>query len=380
MAQQRFIQFDWPALSQANVERTRSLMKEKRIDLLVCNGMENVRYLLAFSPFNAMPMTKTHLVIFPVNAEQPTLYTLNYYPDYVKDSAPWIKDVRVFSMNLVADVSAFIKDSQIRNARIALDPFVNYGEGKGLAEAAKEFGCEIAGDDVMMRARSIKSPFEMEVIREAAALAEMGMKTALDSCLEGWLEYEVAAAAEYAMRSAGAEAPAFSAIVASGYNGAIVKETSSDKRLRNGETVMIDQGAMFEGYNSEYCRTGIVGRPSAEQREAYAVVLEAEQTAIKALVPGAKAGDVDKAAREVIEKRGWGEWQNAYAVGHGLGIACWEYPGIYPGSEDVIEAGMFVAVEPGIHKIGLGGIRIEDNIYVTESGPEVLTKTEYWDI
>jgi Xaa-Pro dipeptidase len=378
--QQRFISFDWPNLSRMNIERARSLMKEKKIDLLVCNGMENVRYLMAWSPFNAMPMTKTHLAVLPVDAEQPVLFTLNYYPDYLRESAPWIKDVRIFSMDMAADVTNFIKDNNIRNARIAYDSFVGFTEGSNLAKQIEEFGCEVVKEEIMMRARTIKSPLEMEVIREASAIAEMGMKEGLDCCIEGWREYEVAAAAEYAMRSAGAEAPAFSAIVASGYNGAIVKETSSDKRLRNGETVMIDQGALFEGYNSEYCRTGIVGKASNVQKEAYRVVLEAEQAAIEALVPGAKAEDVDKAARTVIEKHGWGEYQNAYAVGHGLGIACWELPGIFPGSADIIEAGMFVAVEPGIHKIGLGGIRIEDNIYVTESGPEVLTKTEYWDI
>ena len=355
-------------------------MKEKSIDVVVCHGMENVRYLTAFSPFNAMAMMKTHVAILSLKAEQPTLCTLNYYLEYVKEAAPWIEDVRIYSMDVAADVSAFIKESNIRNARVAIDPFVSFSEGQQLSQKVEEFGCEVIGSDIMTRARMIKNDIEIAIIEETAAVAEMGMRAALDCCVEGLREYEVAAEAEFAMRNAGAEAPGFSAIVASGHNGVICKESSTDKRLRNGELVLIDQGALYEGYNAEYARTGCVGDPTEEQKEAYRIVLEAEQTAIRALVPGAKAGDIDRVAREVIEKAGYGDWQHKYATGHGMGVAVLEPPGIYPGSEDIFEAGMIVAVEPGIHKPGIGGIRLEDVVLITDSGPQVLTKTEFWDI
>lgn len=377
---QLFWSVDWAGLSRVNIERTRQIMKEKSIDVIVCNGMENVRYLTAFSPFNAMAMVKTHMLIMSIKTDQPTLYILNYYADYLKEAAPWIEDVKVFSMDVGTDVAKFIKTSNIRNGRIAVDGFISYGEGQQISGKVEQFGCEVVSSDIMMQARMIKNSIEVNIIKEAAAVAEMGMMRALESCVEGKREYEVAAEAEFAVRNAGAEAPAFSAIVASGHNGVICKEISSDKRLRNGELVMIDQGAMYEGYNAEYARTGCVGVPNDEQKKAYRIVLEAEQTAIKAVKPGIKAGEIDKIARKVIEKAGYGDWQHKYATGHGLGIAVWEPPVIYSGSNDILKSGMIIALEPGIHKPGIGGIRIEDVILVTESGSIILTKSGYWDV
>ena len=377
---QFFSSIDWVGLSRMNIERTRLVMKEASIDLVVCNGMENVRYLTGFSPHNAMSMFKTHLVILPASAEDPTLFTLNYYPDYVKEAAPWLTDVRTFSKDLSTEVADYIRSSQIRNTQIAIDPFVSFADGQQLSKKVEEFGCHVIGSDIMARARIIKNAIEISIIREAAAIAEMGMKKALESCIEGFREYEVAANAEFAMRSAGAEGPAFPSVISSGVNGAILKEISTDKRLRNGELVLIDQGALYEGYNAEFTRIGCVGRPNEDQKKAYKTVLEAEQTAIRAVAPGKKAGEIDKIARDVINNAGWGEWAYNYGTGHGIGVAVWEPPGFYPGSEDVLEAGMVVAVEPGIHKLGLGGIRIEDVVLITDSGPEILTKTNYWEI
>lgn len=376
---QLFSTIDWVELSRENVERTRSLMKERAVDMVVCNGMQNVRYLTAFSPYSAIATLKSHIALLHRNSENPILFTRPFYAKYVAEVAPWVKEVRFIYADMPTVVADYIKQSGFRNLRVAVDSLVSFSEGEKLRQRLSELDCEVTGSDIMDQARAIKNPIEIRVMREAAAVAEIGMRAALDSCLEGKREYEVAAAAEYAMRNAGAEGPAFPSVVSSGHNGVIYTEISTDKRIRRGELVLIDEGALYEGYNVEYARTAFVGKPSQAQKEAYQVVYEAEQASIRALLPGAKGKEVDRISRQIIQKAGYGEWEHNHGTGHGQGLSAGELPYIRPGSEDVLQPFMVVAIEPGIFKPDVGGIRLEDVILITETGSEVLTRTEYWD-
>lgn len=376
---QLFISYNWPELVKRNIEQTRSFMKKNSIQILICQGMENVRYLTGFSPFNAMIMEKAHLAIFHVDKEQPTIFTLPY-PRYIQEVAPWIKDSRTFKHDMVKTVLEFFYEYNINQATVAVDSFVSYYHGQELVKQLTNLRCNFINLDIMPYVRAVKNEEEIKIIKEAVAVAETGMKAALDACIEGVREYEVAAAAEYVMRLNGAEAPAFASIVSSGENGAACKEISSDKLLRFGEIVLLDLGCLYEGYNAEYARTAYIGKLSLEQKEMYRVVYEAEQECIKLLKPGTKCSDIDQIGRQVIREAGFGQWESKYSYGHGIGMSCWDLPDISPNSEDVLEPGMVVNVEPGIHKPGVGGIRLEDIILITETGHEVLTKTPFCDI
>ena len=146
----------------------------------------------------------------------------------------------------------------------------------------------------------------------------------------------------------------------------------STRRLRNGDLVTFDFGAEANGYFCDITRTVCVGRPSERQREIHDLVLRAQRKAIAAICPGVRCADIDRAARETIEKAGHGA-HFGHATGHGIGLLVHEGPAVSALSKQCVEAGMVITVEPGVYVPGWGGVRIEDMVLVTDGGHRVLT-------
>jgi Xaa-Pro aminopeptidase len=183
---------------------------------------------------------------------------------------------------------------------------------------------------------------------------------------------------ELAMRigaaiSARSAAPSFEPSVQSGANSAVPHHDPSGRKLEAGDLVLFDFGAAFEGYRGDLTRMAVVGAPTARQREIYAVVVRAHDAAIEAVRPGVTTGQVDAAAREVIEAAGFGP-NFFHRVGHGLGLEVHEDPSLDPGSNTVLEPGMVFTIEPGIYLPGWGGVRIEDDVVVETGGCRVLSR------
>jgi Xaa-Pro aminopeptidase len=151
--------------------------------------------------------------------------------------------------------------------------------------------------------------------------------------------------------------------------------TPSNRKLSRGDFVLLDFGAAFEGYNADTTRMAVIGEPSAKQREIHDVVLRAHDAAIAAVRAGITTGDVDRAARRVIDEAGYGA-QFFHRVGHGLGLDVHEDPSLDPGSKTVLETGMVFTIEPGIYVEGFGGVRIEDDVVVEDNGCRVLTQAD----
>ncbi len=218
------------------------------------------------------------------------------------------------------------------------------------------------------RLRRRKDEDELEKIREAARLADLAVERALEGGLAGRTEREVAAANAAAIRELGSE-PSFPAIVAGGPNGARPHATPSDRVIGEGELVVFDSGAVHEGYCSDGTRTFAAGEPDAEAREVYELVLRAQQAGLEAVLPGAVGKDVDAAARDLIAAAGHGG-DFGHGLGHGVGIEVHEAPRLGQRSDDVLEAGNVVTVEPGVYIAGRVGVRIEDFGVVTHDGYE----------
>ena len=218
------------------------------------------------------------------------------------------------------------------------------------------------------RLRRRKDEDELEKIREAARLADLAVERALEGGLAGRTEREVAAANAAAIRELGSE-PSFPAIVAGGPNGARPHATPSDRVIGEGELVVFDSGAVHEGYCSDGTRTFAAGEPDAEAREVYELVLRAQQAGLEAVLPGAVGKDVDAAARDLIAAAGHGG-DFGHGLGHGVGIEVHEAPRLGQRSDDVLEAGNVVTVEPGVYIAGRVGVRIEDFGVVTDDGYE----------
>jgi Xaa-Pro aminopeptidase len=226
------------------------------------------------------------------------------------------------------------------------------------------------------RFRAVKDAAEVSVLREAAQRLTAVAGTAIESVRGGITERQVAAVIETALRHAGYERPAFDIIVASGPNSALPHYRAGDRVLHAGDLVVLDFGGVLDGYCSDLTRTVSVGNPSPEARRLHAAVHEAQAAAIDAVKPGVTTADVDGAARRVLVGHGLGE-AFGHGTGHGLGLDVHEEPRVSKPRSDVppdrLEPGMVFTIEPGAYLPGFGGVRIEDDVLVTETGCEVLT-------
>ncbi len=226
--------------------------------------------------------------------------------------------------------------------------------------------------ELVWKMRKVKDPKEQEMMREAGRLSDTGMDAIRNCIKDGIREHEIAAEASHAMLKDGAEDHGFPFIVASGPRSAYPHAGVSDRKIRRGDFVKIDMGASYRGYRSDNTRTFILGSPTEEQRKIYETVLEANEAALPEIKDGAAGMEVDKIARDIIESAGYGE-SFIHGLGHGVGLEIHEPPSLSRRSKDTLWVGNVVTNEPGIYLKGFGGVRIEDTVLVTPSGPECLT-------
>lgn len=220
--------------------------------------------------------------------------------------------------------------------------------------------------------RHIKEAAEIATMREAARLADEAFLHVLDSIRPGVVERDIALELEVFMRRRGAAGPAFDTIVASGERSALPHGRASGKEIGLDEFVTLDFGCYLDGYASDLTRTVFVGRPGERHRDIYDTVLRAQETALAGLAPGLTGERADALARDVITAAGLGD-AFIHSTGHGLGLAVHEGIRLASKSEDVLQEGMAVTVEPGVYLAGFGGVRIEDDAVITAGGSERLT-------
>lgn len=225
----------------------------------------------------------------------------------------------------------------------------------------------VAAGGLVESLRRSKDADELAAIAEAARLADEVYGSLLAGGLVGRSEREVALASERRMLELGAEAPSFPTIVAAGDNGALPHAEAGEREIGPGELVVIDMGAIVDGYCSDCTRTFATGEPDGEAREVYELVLEAQAAALEAVRAGAVAKELDGVAREIIAEAGHGE-EFGHGLGHGVGIEVHEAPRLAKTSEDTLVAGDVVTVEPGVYVPGRFGARIEDMVSVEEEG------------
>jgi len=189
----------------------------------------------------------------------------------------------------------------------------------------------------------------------------------------GQTERAVAARIRLLLRSFKAR-PAFRIIIASGMRAVQPHGRATNKRLRRGDLVVIDFGALYNGYRSDITRTIVIGRPSRKQRTIFNIVKQAQKKAVQLVRANRPCAEVDQAAREYIKRRGYAK-QFVHSTGHGIGKKVHQAPRLSPTSQDKLKAGMIVTIEPGIYIEGWGGVRLEDMVEVTARGCRVLTRT-----
>ncbi len=222
--------------------------------------------------------------------------------------------------------------------------------------------------------RFIKDSSEQQLMRDAGLLAAKGMAFCKAALQPGVSEKEIADDLDYFFKKEGGEGAAFNSIIAFGENSAFPHHRPGSRRWEKGELVLIDIGATKARYQSDMTRTYLFDT-KGELKKIYQTVEAAQKLALSICKPGAKIGDIDSAARTLIEKAGYGPLF-CHGLGHGIGLEVHEFPSLKnkdPFKDIALESGMVITIEPGIYKAGLGGVRLEDTILITNQGYENLT-------
>ena len=220
--------------------------------------------------------------------------------------------------------------------------------------------------------RQVKTREEQEILRQAEAIGDRAYAKVLPHLRPGISEKQVAAWLEFYMKEEGAEGFSFDTIAASGEHSAMPHAVPTDKVLAEGDFLTMDFGCLYRGYCSDMTRTVVIGQASDKQREIYETVLRAQETALQGIRPGMTGKEIDALARDVIVDAGYGECFG-HALGHSVGLEIHECPNFSTKEKTVIQPGMVITVEPGIYVEGIGGVRIEDVVIITEDGCENIT-------
>jgi Xaa-Pro aminopeptidase len=333
-------------------DRLRRLQGELEEPLLVTDQV-NVKYLTGFNSDN---------VALLVEPERVRLFTDFRYAEGAREA---VQDVEVVQTKrfVYADVAPVL--SRRVGFESAVVSYANYEVLRGgTAELVPRTGS-------VERLRAVKDESELDAIRKAAEISDEAYERLSREQFIGLTEQELAWRMEVLLHECGGETVTFVA-VGSGPNGAYPHSDPSDREIKAGELVVVDSGTTVAGYTSDCTRTFATGSLPDELKEAYAVCLEAQEAALEGVRARATGAAVDAIARERIDASPF-KGLFGHGLGHGIGLRIHEAPNLRPESEDVLEPGNVVTVEPGIYMPGKGGIRIEDDVVVTDGDPEVLT-------
>ncbi len=345
----------------ARLQALREWMTAEELDALVVSSAANVRYLTGFTGEGVL-----------VVDDDVTICTDSRYTVQAGEESP---DAQVAANGGHAGGAATRLEASSA-ARVGFEAdTVLYSVFETLRD--KSGGAELVPTrGGIARQRVVKSSAEIDMVRQAAAIADAAF-VALREWLEpGMVERQAALQLDRLMIEGGAEKPSFETIMASGPNGAKPHARPGQRELTEGDLVVVDWGAQADGYCSDCTRTLMLGQPDDRQREVWQAVREAQQAALAKVAPGVACREIDAAARDSLASRDLAEYFG-HGVGHGVGLQVHEQPSLGTSSEDVLAAGMVVTVEPGVYIEGWGGVRLEELVLVTDDGFEVLTGAPY---
>ena len=346
-------------------KQLQSFLATARLDALIVTHLPNIRYLCGFTgSAGALLVTEKQCVFFTdgrytaqARAEVSGARIVIGKKAPMASLAEWLKSQKAVIRNLKR--TGFEGD------------YVSFAAYKSLAKAMS-FGIKLSSASSMVESiRIIKDSDELDVMRSAAVLGASLFDRALEVIRPGIKETDVAAEMQHTASKAGAEGMSFSTIIAAGERSALPHGRASGQPIPPDGFVVCDFGVILTGYCSDRTRTVHVGRPSEEERSAYEAVREAQQAGLDAIRPGQKLGEVDGAARKVLQKSKLAKYFT-HSTGHGVGLEIHEAPRVAAGQEDQLKPGMVITIEPGVYLPGKWGIRIEDMAVVTDTGYEVL--------
>lgn len=338
----------------------RERMDEGGLDALLVSSMINIRYLTGF--------TGSHGLLVITGGSQSLLTDSRYRVQ----ARAQVRGTHIIITTLDPFEEAARRKFLARAKRVGFEAHqVTYAQYRKFRKLFPHVAFASTAN-MVEEGMLVKAPDEVRLIRRAAEISDRVFEKILGVIRPGIREREVAAEISYLHKRFGADRDAFETIVASGERGALPHGRASDKKIRSGELVTMDFGCVVGGYHSDITRTIAVGKPSVRAREMHDAVLEAQHEAVASARGGMPAKDVDAVARKRIAQRGFGRYFN-HSLGHGLGLQVHEPPKVSQLSKETLRAGSVITIEPGVYIPGFGGVRIEDDVVLTDKGCDLLT-------
>lgn len=344
------------------VNNLRKQMKSEGISSFLITSPYNLRYLTGFTGTTGLALIGLEEAFFITDfryTEQAAKQCVGF--EIVKNVGPILE--------VVADL---VESKNIENLGFeeSFVPFKQYVELEGLLEVDL-----IPVSGMVEELREVKDEEEIAIVEKACEIADKAFSHILTYIKPGMTEIQVANELDFYMRSLGASSVSFETIVASGLRSAMPHGVASEKVIEQGDMITIDFGCYYNGYVSDMTRTISLGEPSDKLREIYNVVKEAQQKVLDVAKPGMTGVELDAVARDYIASKGYGE-AFGHSTGHGIGLEIHEGPNVSKLAEKAFVPGNIITNEPGIYLPGIGGVRIEDDMLVTENGIKRLTHSE----
>lgn len=367
-------------MNLTNIERIQADDRFNELDALLITKPENVLYCLGFK------IESDTLILIPnvdrkdqiektivfLNALEYDQVEMNIKNDKALSSKVEIKEIPSGKPQFVEKMIKRMKLNRV-GFEDEYIPVKKHEEWKSKFKIDDFTGAS----DIISKARLTKTTKEIEKIEKACKIGDIGFKTIYDSIEDGMTGVELAAEAEYAMRKAGAEGTSFPTIVATGERSAFPHAKTSERKVVNGDIILVDIGARYDGYCSDLTRTFMFGKENQDKAKLINLVNDVQDFTVNKIERGMKCIEADKIARDLFIKKSQ-EWGSRFihSLGHGVGIDIHENPYLSPISQESIEENMVFTVEPGLYIPGLGGARTEDLVVMQKDGIKTLTHAE----
>ena len=351
-----------PLRVDGRIARLRERLDDEDVDSAVIVEPANVRWLTGFTGSNGTVVVlgggETLLVTDSRYAEQA--------PAELAESG-CADDVEVVVARRAAPAAAERLEGA---ARLGLEDSLAWGEQIRWSEAVEAETVPLT--EIVEGLRAVKDDAELARIQAAARIADQALAVVEPMLQPGATETQIQHALDDAIRAAGASGPAYDTIVASGPNSALPHARPTDRKLQPGDLVIIDVGAVVDGYRSDMTRSFVLGDADDRAAAMLETVGRSQSAGVAAVRPGVEAGEIDSVCRAVIKEAGMGD-AFVHGTGHGVGLDVHELPRVAPGSKAALAPGNVLTVEPGVYFPGVGGVRVEDLVVVTDDGCRPLT-------
>lgn len=350
------------------IEQVLQILSKKRLDGLLVTNLVNVQYLTGFTGSSANMLISHNQIYFITDSR--------YFEQVENELADSSREMLSPALSIVKETNGLVKTLKellTNKIRLAVETDnLTYEHYQTLTKSLPKIKF-VPSSGIVAELRQIKDDEEIGCIEKACEIAQISFNELLPQIQAGVIEQDLALELEYLIKKRQAGI-AFEIIVLSGSRTSLPHGKASCKKLENGDFVLIDWGARYNGYNCDITRTLILGeKPTEKQQLIYQTVKQAQEEAILLLHHGVKGSVIDKKARDVIAQKGFGKYFG-HSLGHSIGREIHERPSVSSISKTVtLTSGMVITIEPGIYLPGFGGVRIEDTVLITQEGVRILT-------